>query len=90
MESIQPFGNRVAVEIINPEQTLGGLVIPTSKERSNRGIVVAVGDGDEVKNIKVGDTVIFQLGTGLDYVTKDRDYKVLNVRDIVGKIVEGE
>lgn len=89
MESIQPFGNRVAVEIINPEQTLGGLVIPTSKEKSNRGIVVAVGDGDEVKNVKVGDTVIFQLGTGLDYVTKDRDYKVLNVRDIVGKIIEG-
>lgn len=90
MEVIQPFGDRIAVEVVSTEQTLGGLIIPTSKEKSNRGRVTAVGDGEEVKNIKVGDLVVFQLGTGLEYTTKDKDYKILTFRDVVGKIVEGE
>ena len=88
MVQIQPFGDRVAIEIIAPEQIIGGLVVPSSKEKSNRGLVVAVGDGENLGNIAVGDTVVFQLGTGLNYSTEDKDYKVLNIRDIVGKIVE--
>ena len=88
MVQIQPFGDRVAVEIIAPEQIIGGLVIPLSKEKSNRGRVVAVGDGENLGNITAGDTVVFQLGTGLNYSAEDKDYKVLNIRDIVGKIIE--
>ena len=90
MVQIQPFGDRVAVKIITPEQIMGGLVIPVSKDKSNRGLVVAIGDGENLGNIKIGDTVVFQLGTGLNYTTEEDDYKVLNIRDIVGKIVEGE
>lgn len=90
MVEIQPFGNRILVEVIAPEQIIGGLVIPTSKEKSNRGIVRALGDGDEIKNIGVGDLVVFISGTGLSYTTEDKDYRVLNIKDIVGKIIEGE
>lgn len=90
MVQIQPFGDRVAIEVIAPEQVIGGLVIPSSKEKSNKGVVVAVGDGENLGSIKVGDLVVFQLGTGLDYTTGENRYKVLNIRDIVGKIVEGE
>ena len=88
MVQIQPFGDRVTIEVIAPEQIIGGLVVPSSKEKSNRGLVVAVGDGENLGNIKVGDTIVFQLGTGLNYATEDKDYKVLNIRDILGKVVE--
>lgn len=90
MVKIQPFGNRVVVEVIAPEQIIGGLVIPSSKETSNKGVVVALGDGDEIKNIQIGDVVIFVFGTGLNYTTDKKDYRVLGIKDIIGKIVEGE
>ena len=88
MTKIQPFGDRVAVEVLTPETVVGGLVLPTSKDQSNRGLVISVGDGKDVQSIKVGDVVIFTLGTGLSYSESDKDYKVLGIRDIVGKVVE--
>lgn len=90
MVEIQPFGDRVVIEVLTPEEIVGGLVVPTSKDKSNKGLVVAVGDGEDTKGINEGDIVLFQLGTGLNYSTETTDYKVLNVRDIIGKIVEGE
>ena len=90
MVQIQPFGDRVVIEILTPEEVVGGLIVPTNKDKSNKGLVVAVGDGEDTKSIKQGDIVLFQLGTGLSYSTETADYKVLNVRDIIGKIVEGE
>ena len=87
MTKIQPFGDRVVVEVLTPEQVVGGLVIPTSKEKSNKGLVIAVGDGKDVQSVKVNDVVIFTLGAGLNYTTDEKDYKILGIRDIVGKVV---
>lgn len=90
MTRIQPFGDRVVVEILQPEEKLaGGLLIAcTSKEKSNRGVVVAIGESEELKNINVGDKIIFNLSAGLNYSSEEGDYKVLQIRDIIGKIVE--
>ena len=91
MVQIQPFGDRVVVEIITPDEVVsGGLIVPTSKEKSNKGLVVSVGDGEDAKKIQQGDIVIFQLGTGLKYSTENGDYQVLDVKDIVGKVIKGE
>ena len=87
---IQPFGDRVVIKLLVQEENIGGLIVPVSKERTNRGVVVAVGDGEEVSKIALGDVILFQLGTGLNYSTEKDDYKVLNARDIVGKVIEGE
>ena len=86
---IQPFGDRVVVKVLEPYQaTEGGLLLAMSKEQSNRGIVTGV--GEEVEAIKVGDTVVFTSGSGVGYTAKNEDYKILNKRDILGKIVKGE
>ena len=91
MVQIQPFGDRVVVEIIAPDEVVsGGLIVPTSKEKSNKGLVVSVGDGEDAKKIQEGDLVIFQLGAGLNYSTETNDYKVLEVKDIVGKVIKGD
>lgn len=87
---IQPFGDRVVIKLLIQEENIGGLIVPVSKEKTNRGVVVAVGDGEEVSKIALGDVILFQLGTGLSYSTEKDDYKVLNARDIVGKVIEGE
>ena len=87
---IQPFGDRVVIKLLVQEEIIGGLVVSTPKEKINKGIVIAVGDGDEVSKISEGDILIFQLGTGLSYSSEKGEYKVLNARDIVGKVIEGE
>ena len=84
---IQPFGERIVIKVIAPEEQVGALVVVTSKEQSNRGEVIAL--GDEVKgNIQVGDTVIFNLGSGVSYISGNEDYKVINVKDVLGKIIK--
>ena len=88
MVKIEPFGDRVVVEVLTPEEIVGGLVVPTPKERSNRGLVVAVGDGKEVKDLTCGETVLFTVGAGINYTTDTSDFKILNVRDIVAKLKE--
>ena len=88
MVKIEPFGDRVVVEILTPEEIVGGLVVPTSKEKSNKGLVVAVGDGKEVNSIKEGEIVLFTVGSGINYTTDTNDFKILNVRDIVAKLKE--
>ena len=87
---IQPFGDRVVIKLLIQEENIGGLIVPVSKEKTNKGVVVAVGDGEEVSKITIGDIILFQLGTGLNYSTEKDDYKVLNARDIVGRIIEEE
>ena len=83
---IQPFGDRVVVKILLTETKVGGLLVtPTSKENSNKGEVVAI--GEDVKSIKIGDTVLFNLGTGLSYSTSSNDYRILNEKDVLGKIL---
>lgn len=83
---IQPFGERVVIKIVNPEEKVGALIVATSKEKSNRGQIVAV--SDEVQsNLKAGDTVVFSIGAGVSYTSGNEDYKIINVKDILGKIV---
>lgn len=84
---IQPFGEKVAIKILKQEEvTESGLIMSVSSSKSNKGIVEAI--GDEVKDyIHVGDIVIFNLGSGVSYTDGNEDYKILNIRDILGKIV---
>ena len=84
---LQPFGNRVAIELVDSEENVGGIIVATPKEKSNKGVVVAVGDGSDIKNIAVGDTLIFSTHSGLSYKDETGSYKVLEVRDIIGKII---
>ena len=60
-------------------------VLSTSKENSNKGAVVAI--GEDVKSIKIGDTVLFNLGAGVSYSTSSDDYKILSEKDVLGKIL---
>jgi co-chaperonin GroES (HSP10) len=85
---IQPIGEKVAVKVIKEDEvTLGGLVTVVQKGNSNKGLIVALGE-EVTEYLHEGDTVIFNRGSGVSYTDGTDDYLVLNVRDILGKVIE--
>ena len=85
---IQPFGERVAIQVLPIEEvTESGLVLAVNKNESNRGKVVALGEGTS-DCISIGDKVLFNRGSGLAYTDGSEDYKVINIKDILCKIIE--
>ena len=68
------------------EKTAGGLYIPdTAKEKPQKGVVEAV--GSEVKEVKVGNTILFDKYSGSKVTMDNNDYLIVKEEDILG-IVE--
>lgn len=87
---IHPFEERVVVEVKEPEEKkVGGLIIPDSaKEKPQAGIVVSVGDGEEIQAmVKEGDTVIFNKYSGNEFHIDGKDYIILPKEDVLAKLV---
>lgn len=94
---LKPLGDRVLVEIIEDteQKTAGGIYVPdTAKEKSQRGKVIAVGNGKLLDNgtrvaldVKEGDTVYFAKYGGTEVNLNGKNYSILNERDILA-IVE--
>jgi len=94
----RPLFDRVLLKRTNDVDDVGGIIIPESaKEKSRKGIVVAIGPG--VKNekgilipteLKVGDTVIFGIGVGLDMDIDGEEYLIIPEIDAMAKIMEDD
>ncbi|MBG1030913.1 co-chaperone GroES [Staphylococcus aureus] len=92
---LKPIGNRVIIEKKEQEQTTkSGIVLTDSaKEKSNEGVIVAVGtgrllnDGTRVTaEVKEGDRVVFQQYAGTEVKRDNETYLVLNEEDILAVI----
>ncbi|HDF0654528.1 TPA: co-chaperone GroES [Staphylococcus aureus] len=92
---LKPIGNRVIIEKKEQEQTTkSGIVLTDSaKEKSNEGVIVAVGtgrllnDGTRVTpEVKEGDRVVFQQYAGTEVKRDNGTYLVLNEEDILAVI----
>ncbi len=83
----KPLKDRVFVKYTEEgEKTPGGLYIPDSaKEKPQKGIVEAV--GSEVKEIKVGNTILFDKYSGSKINIDNNEYLIIKEEDILG-IVE--
>ena len=84
----KPLKDRVFVKYTEEgEKTAGGLYIPDSaKEKPQKGLVEAV--GQEVKEIKVGNTILFDKYSGSKVNIDNNEYLIIKEEDILG-IVEG-
>ncbi len=84
--SLKPLADRVLVEpAAAEEKTVGGIIIPdTAKEKPQRGIVVAVGNGkkDEPMTVKTGDTVLYGKYAGTEITVDGKDYLMMREADI--------
>jgi chaperonin GroES len=84
--NIKPLADRVLVQpAAAEEKTASGLYIPdTAKEKPQKGIVIAVGNGkkDEPLTVKVGDTVLYGKYSGTELSVDGNDYLIMRESDI--------
>ncbi len=84
--NIKPLADRVVLEAAPAEEkTSGGIIIPdTAKEKPQRGIVVAVGNGkkDEPMTVKVNDQVLYGKYAGTEITIEGKNYLIMKESDI--------
>ncbi|MDN5333179.1 MAG: chaperonin GroES [Sphaerochaeta sp.] len=88
--TIKPLADRVLVKMEElQEKTASGLYIPqTAQEKTQIGVVVAVGEGTEdVKmNVKEGDRVMHDKYAGTSVKADGTEYLILSMKDILAII----
>lgn len=85
---LKPLKDRVVVTFTEePEKTAGGIYVPeAAKDKPQDGTVTAV--GPEVKDVKVGDTVLFDVYSGSKIKADDQDILVIKEEDILAIVVK--
>jgi len=94
---LKPLGDRLIVRAIEEEETTAsGNVLPdTAKEKSQRGEVIAVGEGrfdDEGEkriplDVAEGDTVLYSKYGGTEIKVEGEDLLVLRESDVLAKVI---
>lgn len=88
--NIQPLADRVLVEpAAAEEKTSSGIYIPdTAKEKPQKGVIVAVGNGkkDEPLTVKAGDNVLYGKYSGTEITLEGKDYLIMRESDILAII----
>jgi chaperonin GroES len=84
----KPLKDRVFISFTEEvEKTPGGIYVPdTAKEKPQRGKVEAV--GTEVKEVKVGDEVMFDRYAGSKVKMNGTEYLIVKEEDILGIVEE--
>lgn len=82
----KPLKDRVFVKYSEEiEKTSGGIYVPdVAKEKPQKGIVEAI--GKEVKEVKVGNTILFDKFSGSRINMENVEYLILKEEDILGII----
>lgn len=86
---IRPIGERVLVKPVKiEEKTASGIILPGAgdKERPNIAEVIAVGKGEKLDNIKVGERVVYSKFSGTEIKDGEEKYLILNIEDVLAVI----
>ncbi len=86
---VTPLGDRVLLKIAPEESTTkGGIIIPdTAREKTQTGTVVSIGDSSDIKQVKVGNKVIYDKYAGSQIEIDSVEHLVIAFKDILA-IVE--
>jgi chaperonin GroES len=89
-ERVVPLGARVLVRVLEDESvTSSGLVIPdTAKEKPQRGVIVAVGDDEEIK-VEPGDRVLYPRYSGTEVRVEGVDHLVIDATELLAVLRDG-
>jgi len=91
MKTIQPFGDRVLIKLVDaPQQTASGLYLPdTSREGPGEGEIVAIGEGSPLQEkLSVGDQILYQKFSGTEIKVDRATFGLLAEAYILGRVVE--
>ena len=89
---LKPLGDRVIIEVKEEVEQASGsfLLTSASKERSQTGNVVAVGEGHILPNgqrvpleVEVDHTVMFEKYAGQEVKYDGKDYLIVHEKDII-------
>lgn len=84
---VKPLGDRVLVKLqYAEEKTAGGIIIPdTAQEKTQQGVVLAVGDDESVK-VKVKDKIMYDKYAGTTIKVNGEEQLILKMSDIIAKV----
>jgi chaperonin GroES len=85
---VKPLADRVMVKLEkNEAKTAGGIIIPdTAQEKTQSGVVVAVGDDTEVIKVKAGQKVMYDKYAGTQVKIDGEDHLILKMSDLIAVI----
>lgn len=82
---VKPLGDRVLVKIQESEsKTAGGIIIPqTAQEKTQTGVVAAVGTDADVIKVKAGDKVMYDKYAGTQIKIDGDEHLIVKMADIL-------
>lgn len=91
---IKPLQDRILVERVEEEETVGGIIIPdTAKEKPQKGKIIEVGPGRKDEDgkpipldVKKGDMVLFNKYAGTEIKIEGKEYLLMREDDVLAKV----
>ncbi|MDR0722597.1 MAG: co-chaperone GroES [Treponema sp.] len=85
---VKPLADRVMVKLEkNEAKTAGGIIIPdTAQEKTQTGVVVEIGDDNEVIKVKAGQKVMYDKYAGTQIKIDGVEHLILKMSDIIAVI----
>ncbi len=87
---VNPLADRVLIKVTEGDtKTAGGLIIPqTAQEKTQTGVVIAVGSGTEKDpiKVKVGDKVMYDKYAGTAIKIDGTDHLIAKMSDVIATI----
>jgi chaperonin GroES len=85
---VKPLADRVMVKLEKTEaKTAGGIIIPdTAQEKTQNGVVVAIGDDKDVIKVSVGQKVMYDKYAGTQVKIDGVEHLILKMSDIIAVI----
>lgn len=83
------LGDKILVEVASSENiSEGGIILSAAKaERKYEGVVVGVGEHEDIKKlgVKVGDYVFYVPGMNTEIIENDKTYDCVSIYDVIAK-----
>ncbi len=85
---VKPIGDRVLVKMEEVEEkTASGIFIPqTAQEKTQTGVVVAVGDDKDAITVKKGDKIMYDKYAGTTVTIDGTEHLLVKMQDILATI----
>ena len=85
---VRPLADRVMVKLEkNEAKTSGGIIIPdTAQEKTQQGLIVAVGDDKEVIKVAPGQRVMYDKYAGTQVKIDGEEHLILKMQDIIAVV----
>jgi len=82
---VSPLGDRVLIKVQEGDsKSAGGIIIPqTAQEKTQTGVVIAIGTDTEVIKVKVSDKVMYDKYAGTQIKIDGTEHLIVKFSDIL-------